>query len=107
LNLATVRRIALPFLAVAALVLGGCTGAGYSRGLFQGFVVNKTEAEIIDQMGKPAEIDRKNPEAPVLVYKEKTFDGDNGNRVDPETLIYLRKDDKTGKVTAYDLSFRG
>lgn len=104
---ATFRRTALPFLAVAALVLGGCTGAGYSRGLFQGFVVSKTEAEIIDQMGKPAEIDRSKPEAPVIVYKEKTFDENNGNRVDPETLIYLRKDDKTGKVTAYDLGFRG
>lgn len=101
------RRLALLLLAVAALVLGGCTGAGYSRGLFQGFVVNKTEAEIIDQMGKPLEIDRKNPESPVLVYKEKTFDENNGNRVDPETLIYLHKDDKSGKVVAYDLSFRG
>lgn len=107
MNRTIARRIALAFLATFALALGGCGGAGYSRGVFQGFVVGKTEAEIIDQMGNPSTVDRANPESPVLVYREKTFDADNGNRLDPETLVYLRKDDRSGKVTAYDLGFRG
>jgi hypothetical protein len=100
------RRITLALLAVATLALGACGGGGFSRGIFQGYVMGKTEAEIVGQMGNPAEVDRKNPESPVIVFKEKTFDPDNGNRVDPVTFIYLRKNDQ-GAVVAYDIGFQG
>jgi len=89
---------------IAATLLAACGHGGYSRGLFQGNVVGKTEAEIKGQMGEPAEVDRQNPESPVLVYVDKTFDPDNGNKVDAKTLVFLHKDEK-GAIVAYDFSF--
>jgi len=38
--------------------------------------------------------------------RAKTFDPDNSNRPDPETLIFLAKD-KDGKIVASDVDFRG
>lgn len=100
------RRLVAGFLAFATLTLAACGSAGFSRGIFQGYVVGKTEAEIVSQMGTPAEVDRSKPESPVLVFKEKTFDPDNGNKIDPVTFVYLRKNDK-GAVVAYDIGFQG
>lgn len=101
----SLRSLAIAGIALAALTLGAC-GGGHTRGMFQGYVMGKTEAEIVDKVGKPAEVDRANPERPVLVYKAKTFDPDNQNRVDPETAVYLRKT-TDGQFVADDVSFRG
>ena len=40
--------------------LAGCSGS-HSRGQFQGHVVGKTESEIVSSVGKPDEIDAKDP----------------------------------------------
>ena len=100
------RGLALAAMAAATLSLSACGGGGYTRGVFQGYVLGKTEAEIVDQVGQPAEVDRSNPDRPLLLYKEKTFDPDNSNRIDPVTVVYLRKRED-GKVVADDLGFRG
>ena len=92
--------------AALCLALAACGGGGYTRGIFQGYVMGKTEAEIVEQVGQPASVDRSNPDRPLMIYREKTFDADNGNRVDPETVVYMRKRDD-GKVVADDVSFRG
>ena len=102
----SLRTLAIAgLLAAAAVMLNACGGA-HTRGIFQGYVMGKTEAEIVDKVGKPAEVDRANPDRPVLVYKAKTFDPDNGNRVDPETAIHLKKA-ADGQFVAEDVSFRG
>jgi hypothetical protein len=106
------KGIASRILAVAALVattfaLAACSGSGHTRGMFTGKVMGKTEAEIVEEYGQPASVDRKSPDSPVLVYTNKTFDPDNSNRPDPETLIFLAKDAKSGKVVAADIAFRG
>ena len=100
------RSLGLAALAAASIALAACSGSGHTRGMFTGKVVGKTEAEIIETYGQPASIDRKNPDAPVMVYKNQTFDPDNSNRPDPETLIFLAKG-KDGKVIAADVAFRG
>ena len=66
--------------------------------------MGKTEAEVKSLMGEPAEIDRKNADSPALVYVKKTFDPDNGNKVDAKTFVLMHKDDK-GNVVAYDTVF--
>ena len=99
------RTFGIVFLVAASLALAACTG-GHTRGMFSGKVLGKTEAEIIDTYGPPASIDRKNPDSPVILYTKKTFDPDNSNRPDPETLIFLAKD-KDGKIVAADVDFRG
>ena len=106
MNTLHLRRIATAGIAALTLLLGACGSGGYSRGIFQGYVVGKTESQIIEQVGKPSEIDRKNPESPVFVYRQKTFDPDNSNRVDPETFVYLRKNTK-GETVAADVGFAG
>ena len=102
----TLRTLGLAALAAGAMALAACTDSGHTRGMFTGKVMGKTEAEIVEQYGPPASIDRKNPDAPVLRYTSKTFDPDNSNRPDPETLIFMAKD-KDGKVKATDIDFRG
>ena len=100
------RSLSVAALAALSIALAACSGSGHTRGMFTGKVMGKTEAEIVDVYGPPVSIDRKNADTPILVYTLKTFDPDNSNRPDPETLIFLAKD-KDGKVVAADVDFRG
>ena len=102
----SIRSIAIAAVAAVSLVLAACSGSGHTRGMFTGKVMGKTEAEIVAQYGPPTSVDRKNPDSPILLYSNKTFDPDNSNRPDPETLIFLSKD-KDGSVKAADIAFRG
>ena len=102
----SLRSLAVAGLAAAAVTLAACGTGGHTRGMFYGKVIGKTETEIVDTLGQPAQVDRANPERPVLVYKTKTFDPDNANRVDPETAIYLKKA-ADGQFVAEDVSYRG
>ena len=102
----SLRTLGLAALATAAIALAACTKSGHTRGMFTGKVIGKTEVEIVEEYGAPASIDRKNPDAPIMRYTAKTFDPDNSNRPDPETLIFMAKD-KDGKVKAADIAFGG
>lgn len=102
----TLRSLGLVAVAAAAIALAACSSNGHTRGMFTGKVIGKTEAEIVDTFGPPVSVDRKSPDAPVMHYTQKTFDPDNSNRPDPETLIYLAKD-KDGKVVAAEVGFSG
>ena len=99
------RSLALAAGAVAVMTLSGCS-TGHARGHFYGFVIGKTEAEIIDKVGQPVAVERANPETPIMVYNEKTFDIDNGNRIDSQTRVYLGKG-KDGRVVAIDVGYSG
>ena len=101
----TLRRLAIAALAAGSLALAACSGGSHPRGAFAGYVVGKTEAEIIDKVGQPAEVDRSNPDAPMLVYKKKTFDVDNENKTDPVTVIFLKKE-ADGRLISFDIGYR-
>jgi hypothetical protein len=92
------------FLAFAALFVLGCAKGGYQRGLFQGYVIGFTEEEIIAKVGKPDSTDKKDPNSPRMVYKEKTFDPDNMNAIDPVTIVRLEKN-KEGKFVGVELLY--
>lgn len=93
------------FLLVCILMItAACTPGDMPRGQFQGFAVDKTETEIIDKFGKPAEEDRKNPEKPVLTYHKRTFDTDNYNTQDPTTRVIMEKN-KDGKIVCTSVVF--
>lgn len=87
----------------ATLVLVACN-SDYPRGQFSGYVIGKTEDQIISQVGKPHEVDNSNPASPVWVYKKKTFNTDDLNRVDDKTLVYMKKG-PDGKLVGQDTSF--
>ena len=75
------------------MALPACSGgSGQQRGLFQGYVIGKTEEDVVAKVGKPDSIDTSKPDTPRWIYKKKTFDPDNQNQVDNETILIFRKD---------------
>jgi hypothetical protein len=105
MRVTAVLRTALVVCA-GALFLGACGGGGstYTRGLFTGYVMGKTEEEIIGKIGKPDNIDRGTPDRPRIVYLKKTFDPDNDNKLDEKVTIVMQKD-ASGRIVAIDLIF--
>jgi len=90
---------------VIAFALTACSGGGYQRGIFQGYVIDATEEQITSKIGKPDQIDASDPNAPRWIYVKKTFDPDNQNKVDEKTVVVLRKDSKTGKLVGAEVQF--
>ena len=76
------------------LALNGCGGqvSGTARGLFLGYVTGKTEAEVVEKVGKPETVEPATPTTLKWVYKKKTFDPDNQSLVDNETILIFQKD---------------
>lgn len=89
---------------VAAVTLTACSGA-YQRGIFEGYVVDASEEQIAAKVGKPDEVDAKDPSAVRWIYTKKTFDPDNMNKTDEKTIIVLKKDPKTGKLVGAEVQF--
>ncbi len=91
-------------LVAGLLVVVGCGAGTHSRGQFTGYVVGSTEEEISSKLGKPAEVDAKEPNRPRWIYKGKTFDPDNFNKVDEKVIIILEKNAE-GKLVGRDVIF--
>ncbi len=88
-----------------AAFLAACSGGGYQRGIFQGYVIDSTEEEITSKIGKPDAVDTSNPEAIRWTYNKKTFDPENQNKTDERTIIVLKKSPKTGKLVGAEVLF--
>ena len=97
------------FLVAAAcgifLALTGCSGefSGTARGLFIGYVTDKTEEEVTAKIGKPESVESK-PNTLRWTYKKKTFDPDNQSLVDAETILIFQKD-ASGKFKVVQVIF--
>ena len=97
------------FLVAAAcgiyLALTGCSGefSGTARGLFTGYVTDKTEEDVVAKVGKPESVDTK-PNTLRWTYKKKTFDPDNQSLVDGETILIFQKD-ASGKFKVVQVIF--
>ena len=90
----------------AILFTLGCQGKGgdFQRGQFTGYVMDKTEEEVAGKVGKPDSVDNTSANVVKWTYKNKTFDADNNNQVDPEiTLIFSR--DAGGKLKVSQVIF--
>ncbi|HEX9395332.1 MAG TPA: hypothetical protein VF943_01215 [Burkholderiales bacterium] len=98
------------FLVAAAcgtvLALSGCSGqvSGTARGLFIGYVTDKTEEEVIAKVGKPESIDAATATTLRWTYRKKTFDPDNQSLFDNETILIFQKD-KSGKFKVVQVIF--
>ncbi len=88
------------------LALTGCSGqvSGTARGLFTGYVMDKTEDEVTAKVGKPASVETVNPNTQRWTYKKKTFDPDNQSKFDDETILILQKD-ASGKFKVTQVIF--
>jgi hypothetical protein len=88
------------------LALTGCSGqvSGTARGLFIGYVTDKTEEEVIAKVGKPESVQPATATTLRWVYKKKTFDPDNQSLVDNETILIFQKD-KSGTFKVVQVIF--
>ena len=77
-----------------ALALSACGGqvSGTARGLFLGYVTDKTEQEVVAKVGKPEIVEPATATTLRWDYKKKTFDPDNQSLVDNETILIFQKD---------------
>ncbi len=85
-------------------LLSGCIDSTYSRGLFEGYVVGQTEEQVVDKVGKPTS-QEKSGDAVKWVYKKRTFDPDNMNAVDANTIVVFQPDPATKKLVAVFVQF--
>jgi hypothetical protein len=87
----------------ATIALHGCSPIE-NREDFASQLKNKSEAEVLKFAGKPAEIERSNPERVTWIYKGRTFDV-GSRRTDPETdVIFTPASD--GKLHVVDVQFK-
>ncbi len=92
-------------LAAIALLVAGCKmEGGYARGLFSGYVMDKTEEEVNGKAGKPDAVDTSVPNTIKWTYKKKTFDSENSNLIDNETILIFQKD-ANGKFKVTEVIF--
>ncbi len=98
------RWLAAGALAIVT-TLAACGSGGYQRGIFTGYVVDSTEEEITGKIGRPDQVDNKDPNAPRWICIKKTFDPDNMNKTDEKTIIVMKKDPATGKLKGAEVLF--
>jgi len=100
------RKLLLALVLGVVLAGAGCEGreGGHSRGMFTGYVMDKTDEEVVAKIGKPDSIEATNPNTPKWIYKRKTFDPDNLNKVDSEAILILQKD-ASGKFKVIQVIF--
>ena len=88
------------------LLVAGCKmEGGYARGLFSGYVVEKTEEEVSGKVGQPDTVDTSVPNTVKWIYKKKTFDPENSNLVDNETILIFQKDPASGKLIVSEIVY--
>ena len=98
----------LALVALAGALVTGCGKGGeggHQRGLFVGYVQDKTEEEVAGKVGKPDVVDSASPTTPKWIYKRKTFDPDNQNQVDNETILIFQKDPASGNLKVSQVIF--
>ena len=98
------QRLFKAGLVAMVLVMVGCGAGTHSRGQFTGHVLGATEEQLTSKLGKPEEVDAKDPNRPRWIYKGKTFDPDNFNKVDEKAVIILEKNAE-GKLVGKDVIF--
>jgi hypothetical protein len=86
------------------MVIAACKPSEMPRDKFQVYAIDKTVEEVIAKFGKPAEENRKDPDRPVLIYYNRTFDTDNYNVQDPKTRVVFEKN-KEGRMVCTSVEF--
>lgn len=98
------RSAALAVVLLMTTLFTACDGGrGYSRGIFHGIVIDKTEIEVADKLGKPESVQMIGDDSMRYTYHRKTFDPDNLNQIDDKTIVEFEK--KAGKMIVVGVSF--
>ncbi|OGA54302.1 MAG: hypothetical protein A3F74_13295 [Betaproteobacteria bacterium RIFCSPLOWO2_12_FULL_62_58] len=91
-------------LVIAMLALGGC-GDMYGRSDFSGFVMGKSEQEVVKMVGKADTVDDSNPARVTWTYKGRTFDFEQQNKRDAKALVIFQRDSADGKLKVTEVKF--
>lgn len=98
------KQLLLAMVIALAMLASACDGnRGYTRGVFHGMVIDKTEDEVTSKIGKPAEVKKLGDDSLRYVYRKKTFDPDNMSQIDESTFVDFER--KNGKMIVVDISF--
>ena len=103
-NSVLARLLGAAALVIAMLALGGC-GDMYGRSDFSGFVMGKSEQEVIKIVGKADTVDETNSARVMWIYKARTFDFENQNKRDARAVVTFERDSASGKLKVTDVKF--
>jgi len=91
-------------LVIAMQFMAGC-GEFFARDDFTGYVMNKTEKEVVAKVGKPATVDDSSPQRVVWTYKSITYDLQDHNKKDAKTLVIFRRDTPGAPLRVAEVKF--
>jgi len=103
-NSVLARVLGAAALVFAMLALGGC-GDMYGRSDFTGFVMGKSEQEVVKIVGKADTVDDSNPARVTWTYKGRTFDFENQNKRDAKAVVTFERDSASGKLKVTEVKF--
>lgn len=85
------KTLSIAAAAAALFAFAGCSEIT-NREDFASLLKNKTEAQALQMAGKPAEVDRSNPNRVTWIYKSRTFDVPT-RKTDPQTDVIFTMSD--------------
>jgi|SRR5687767_10191599 hypothetical protein len=91
-------------LGFSMLAMAGC-GDIHSRGEFTTLVTDKSEEEVVKNVGKPASVDASNPARVTWTYKTASYDIARQNARDDKTVVVFAPNPATGKLKAVEVKF--
>lgn len=103
-NSVLARLLGAAALVIAMLALGGC-GDMYGRTDFTGFVMGKSEQEVVKIVGKADTIDSSDPAHVTWIYTGKTFDFEKQNKKDAKALVIFQRESASGKLKVTEVKF--
>jgi hypothetical protein len=86
-------------------MLSGCSEL-YSHEQFVTLVKDKSEMEVVDQIGRPASVDKSNPSRVTLTYTTRTYDIDKQNKFDAKAIVVLTPVSSGGALKVTDVQFQ-
>jgi hypothetical protein len=89
----------------ATLMLSGCSEV-YNHEQFVTLVKDKSEAEVLDQIGKPGNIDKSDPSRVTLTYMGRTYDLDKNNKFDSKAVVVLAPITAGGPLKVKEVVFQ-
>ena len=68
-------------------------------------VMNKSEQEVITQIGKPSRVDASNPDCVMWTYTTTIFNVENQNKRDATTMLMLERKGSGGALMVTNVEF--
>ena len=97
-------RIYTAAILAVCLALGACAEK-MNRDDFAQLIKGKTEQDVLKNAGKPATKDESQSNQHVWTYKSRTFDVQQGNKTDNETVVIFTPGGE-GKWTVAEVKFQ-